>query len=150
MKPLYHTFVSVGLASAMYYSTHSWPSAVSCLLSGVLIDIDHHLDYLIIRKEIPWRYKDLHDFCDKPSLGKVYLFFHTYELLALFWFIIFYAHLDFVWVGLALGLTAHMICDQFTNPIKPLFYFISYRMIHAFEKEKLLTEKYFQRQESRV
>lgn len=60
---------------------HSWPATLGCFLSGVLIDTDHYLDYYLLHKKFPYRYKDLVNFCFDKRVKKNYLFFHAYEYL---------------------------------------------------------------------
>ena len=145
MNAGYHVVVSAGVSLGLQATLHSWPATLGCFLSGVLIDVDHYLEYWIIKKKFPFRFKDLQDFCDFSETKKTYLIFHGYEFLLILWFLIFFLQLNLVWLGVILGLTVHMIFDQFTNPIKPLFYFIIFRIRHNFEKSKILSESYYQR-----
>jgi hypothetical protein len=150
MKASYHIVASAGISLGFQATMHSWPATLGCFLSGVLIDIDHYLDYYIIRKKFPYRYKDLVDFCFDAKENKNYLFFHAYEFLLILWLLIYFFNLGLIWTGIALGLTTHVIFDQFFNPIKPLFYFLTYRIANQFEKTKTLSEKYYQFCLSRV
>jgi len=143
MKPTYHIAVSAGLSAGVYAVTHSWPATAGCFFSGVLIDIDHYLEYMIIRKEFPFNYKELVDFCWDRKVKKTYMIFHAYEFLGLFWALIYFLHLGVVWMGIALGFTVHLAFDQFTNPVKPLFYCVTYRMKNNFEKPRLVLPEYY-------
>lgn len=147
MLPTAHAVISGVLGVGIYKCTGSAASGISAFLSGVFIDLDHHLDYFIALKKVPLSYKKLLDFFefDYPSYPKVYLFFHAWEFLALLWAIIYILHLNVVWIGFALGITVHMICDQIVNPLKPLGYFIIYRIKHGFLKKDILTDAYFQK-----
>ena len=143
MKPTSHALVSGGVSAGFYFLTQSWPATLVCFLSGIFIDLDHHLDYILARKRIPWRYKDLWEFCSNKGQGKVYLIFHSYELLALLWFSLFYFQLGVGWWGLAIGVTIHIVFDELVNPLKPLGYFFFYRLQHGFDRKKLATEKFW-------
>ena len=145
MKPKYHVAVSAGLAIGLQLVGHSWPASLGCFLSGVLIDLDHYVDYCYIKKEFPYQFKDLAAFSEDLSESKVYILFHGYEYLFVLWLSIYYLHLNLVWIGVAIGLTTHLIFDQFTNPVKPLFYFVTFRSMNKFEKTKVLSERYFNR-----
>ena len=94
MRPIYHVAVSAGLSLGWFYLVKSWPSALVCFLSGILIDIDHHLDYYIVHKKIPWKYSDLWDFCRFDPKAKIYLLFHSYELILPLWGIIYFGKLS--------------------------------------------------------
>ncbi|MCB9757085.1 MAG: hypothetical protein H6753_01520 [Candidatus Omnitrophica bacterium] len=143
MKASYHIVVSAGVALGLQAMLHSWPASLGCFVSGVLIDLDHYLEYYISKRRIPFRYKDLLDFCTSHKDKKLYLFFHGYEYLFILWILIYVFYLNNIFIGIALGLTIHLICDQFTNPTKPLFYFITYRLKNQFIKTNILSERYF-------
>lgn len=145
MKARYHVVASAGISLGLQAAMHSWPATLGCFLSGVLMDLDHYLEYWLIRGKFPHKYKELVEFCLFSRDKKVYLFFHGYEFLFLFWLLFYFFPLNTVWLGVALGLTAHIIFDQLTNPIKPLFYFLTYRIKHRFEKTRVLSNMYFER-----
>lgn len=144
MRARYHVVASAGVSLGFQAMSHSWPASLGCFLSGVLIDTDHYLEYCVTQKKFPFQYKDLVEFCCYNKEGKLYLVFHAYEYLFIFWGLIYLFDLGVIWLGIAIGLTTHIMFDQFTNPTKPLFYFLTYRFKNHFEKNKLLTEKYFQ------
>ncbi len=143
MKPTYHIIASAGISLGIQATTHSWPATLGCFFSGVLIDVDHYVEYCLFRKTFPFRYQDLLDFLWDTRETKQYLIFHAYEYLFLFWSLIYLLHLGLVWIGIAIGLTTHLLFDQWTNPIKPLYYFLIFRMNNQFQKERILTEQYF-------
>lgn len=140
MSPTSHAVISAGTSAVFWYATGSVPGAIVCFLSGIFIDLDHHLDYWLNKKELPLDYKKLLYFSEVEKEGKPYLFLHSYELLALLWIAVFYYGLGPVWSGLVLGLSVHMIADQICNPVRPLAYFFIYRLKHGFHRGKLLTE----------
>lgn len=145
MRASYHVAASAGISLGLQAAMHSWPATLACFFSGILIDLDHYLDYCLIRKSFPFRYKDLVDFCWEQNDGKSYLFLHTYEYIFVLWFLVYFFHLGTVWLGVTVGLTAHLVLDQWTNPIKPFFYFLTFRINKQFVKTKILSELYFQR-----
>ena len=138
MRPTTHAIISASISTGLIYFLKSYPAALACFLSGVFIDIDHYLDYFLARKKFT-TYKELNEFCDHDTNWKLYLFFHSYELILLFWWAIFYWNLNLFWGGIAIGMTTHMICDQFANPIKPLAYLFIYRWKYKFAQDKILT-----------
>ena len=144
MKPTHHLLISAALSILLLIWFKSWHAALACLLGGVFIDLDHHLDYFIDKKKIPLSYQELFDFGAHGTESKLYLFLHSYELLTLFWLLIWYLHLNDIWIGLALGFSVHMICDQIVNPVRPLGYFLIYRMKYGFERKHIFTKEYFE------
>ena len=145
MRAGYHVAVSAGISTGLQVILHSWPATIGCFFSGILLDLDHILEYYLIRKKLPFSYRDLVDFCLYDKGGKIYLFLHAYELLLALWILIGFLSLGKVWLGIAIGLTVHVVCDQWANPIKPLFYFLTYRINNKFEKTRILSARYFQR-----
>lgn len=113
-KPRYHTAVSLGLAAVMVALTRRWRSALPILVAGVLVDIDHLVDYFANRRgERPiWTILPLH------------AWEWVFALLTRRT-----RHAD----GLATGLAAHLAMDQMNHAIShPLFYWISFRALHGF------------------
>jgi hypothetical protein len=145
MKVKYHIVASAGISLGCQAAMHSWPATLGCFFSGVLIDLDHYLEYYIFRKKFPYRYKDLFDFCWYNEESKLYLFLHAYEYPFILWFLIYFFSLGKVWLGVALGLTTHLAFDQWINPGKPLFYFLMFRIKNQFEKIKIVSARYYQR-----
>ena len=136
MSPKNHLLISTGISVGLQMTLHSWPATAACFLSGVLIDVDHYVEFYLHKKKIP-QYQELVDFCIPYRESKVYLIFHAWEYLAALWFLIFWYHLDAVWVGMGIGLTVHMALDQFSNPVYPLGYFLAYRIKHGFRSAQL-------------
>lgn len=143
MKPSEHTVISVVTSGIFYAGTHSWPGTVMCFLSGIFIDLDHHLDFVLNKGRFPWKYPDLWSFAAEEKDGKFFLIFHSYELFAVLWFAVLYFHLDPVWFGMMVGATVHMIADQAANPASPLAYFFIYRLKHGFEKKWVFDSEYY-------
>ncbi len=144
MKPIYHVTISAAVSVVLIVWFKSWHAAIACFLGGVFIDLDHPVDYFLAKKEIPLSYSDLFKYGAYDKEGKLYLFFHSYELLLIFWLLIYYLHLDWMWIGLAVGVSSHMLCDQIVNPLRPLAYFFLYRMKHGFKRKYIFTKAYFE------
>lgn len=135
MRPINHVIISGGVSAIFAVWARSWGPVCACFLSGIFIDLDHHLDYLIAKKKIPFRYKDLIDFFHNERESRIYLFLHSYEFLFVFWVSIFIFNLNMVWLGAAVGFTTHVFCDEIANPLKPMAYFLVYRAKNRFERE---------------
>ena len=143
MKPVSHTILSGVTSAAFAYATHAWWATIVCFLSGIFIDLDHFLDFALHKKKIPFRYKELFAFCADEKDGRMYLILHSYELFALYWLAVTFYQADAVWIGLGVGVTIHMIADQVANPLKPLAYFLSYRIKQGFEKRNIFRPEYY-------
>jgi hypothetical protein len=139
-----HIIVS-GVTSALFFSmTHSWVGGMSCFLSGILIDVDHQLDFYLHRKRICLSLKELMHFCLKERTGKMYLIFHSYELMVFWWLVAVFLHFDPVWLGMALGMSVHMLFDQLTNPVYPWAYFWFCRRRFQFNKKIFFNDDFLE------
>jgi hypothetical protein len=70
------------------------------------------------------------------------ILFHAYEYSIFIVCMIIFTGGNLLVLAIGIGFIQHLIFDQFTNPIKPLAYFITYRLKHRFKKECVLTEDY--------
>jgi len=143
MKPVHHILISGGVTAVLSIWIKSSGALLACFLSGIFIDLDHHLDYFIAKKRIPLSYNKLSEFCHNEHGAKLYLIFHSYELLAVIWICIYGWSLGNIWVGVAVGMTTHLFCDEFANPIKPMAYFFTFRLKKNFTRELLLKKEFF-------
>ncbi len=130
--------IASGVTAAWFgVATKSPTAAAACFLGGIFIDLDHAFDFFLMRKRVPRSYVELVDFCKEPT-GKIYLFLHSYELMALLWATCFWGKLPLVFVGALFGMSVHLLLDQLTNPVHPVGYFISYRIKLGFPKSVFL------------
>ena len=145
MTPTAHVIASALTSAAFAAATQSWEGVVACFLSGIFIDIDHHFDVWIYRKKILFHIKHIYDFCEKEKGGRLYLMFHSYELLAAFWMCIIFFHLSTIWLGVAVGLSVHLLLDQWGNTkcVNPWTYFLWYRLKNNFSKEAIFSPEFY-------
>ena len=78
MKPVQHVVVSSVLAAGLYAVLRSWEASVATVLSGVFIDCDHLLDYLI-EAGPRFRPRDFFDFYENRGFKKTRLLWHGWE-----------------------------------------------------------------------
>lgn len=146
-----HT-VGSAITSAVFFAfTKSWEGTLTCFLSGIFIDLDHVLDFWLVRRKISVTYREVVEFCFDRE-GKIYLFLHSYELLAVLWAAFFMLGMPPVLGGIASGMSVHTALDQIVNPVYPLAYFFFYRLKMGFPKalffnnvsQEMLKRKYDQ------
>lgn len=75
------------------------------------------------------------------NLNKIYLVLHSYEFIMLFWIAIYFFSLSNTWKAVAIGFTQHLIFDQIINPVTPLAYFLTYRIIRGFRKNAIIKKE---------
>jgi len=143
MNPITHLAASSIVSAGFAYATRSMPGTIVCFLSGVLIDVDHVLDYWIARRKLFMNYHQLFSFGAHEKTGKLFLIFHSYEWLAALWISIMLFSLGPVWWGLAIGITVHMLMDRIGNPLRPCVFFFIYRLKHGFSKKWIYPDEYY-------
>ena len=145
MSPTAHIIISAGAGAALAQWIHSPEAGFACFLGGVLIDLDHPIDYYIGRKKIPSTIAEIMDFYHPRQKGKLHILFHSYELFVMLWVATYFLKLGGIWLGLLSGATLHLICDQIYNPLKPLGYFFTFRLVSGFEKRKLYRDDFYEK-----
>ncbi len=141
MKPLNHILASSVAGGLFYLFSKSIVAGFVCFLSGVLIDLDHFFDFCFYSKKITLSLRKFYVSCMELKFNKLYLFFHSLELIILFWFLIIIFKLNLIWVALAVGITCHMFLDIIGND--HLFvrsYFFIYRLSKGFKTEAFLKD----------
>lgn len=146
MKLTAHIGISTVAAASVYTITGSQRLSLSLLLSGIFIDLDHVVDYVLLSEERFTR-KNFFSWYDERRWNKIYIIFHSYELLAIFLLMTFWFRND-IMIGVAIGCSLHLLADQIGNVSMRLserfslwFYFFSYRYHTGFEKKNFLVNK---------
>lgn len=131
-----HLTVSLVIALFIYLRTDSFGHALIFFAAGVLIDLDHLIDYFI-RVRDGFRLKFFLDtsYC---KLGPVYLLLHSWELIAaLFVFAVAFNLPGLFLFGL--GLSVHLSIDNLQRR-NLLAYFLVYRIANKFDPKVLFPE----------
>lgn len=132
------------LGAGVYAGTGSETMAVSTVASGILIDLDHVLDFVVFSK-MKFSIKNMFVWCDQCLWNKVTLLFHSWELMLLL-SIAAISTQNPILLGIMIGAGFHLAADQVVNPRKnPLhkyFYFLSFRIAKGFSREHILVESY--------
>ena len=143
MLPSRHIIVSLSLGGGVAVFTQSLFAGLLCLFSGVLIDADHIVDYLINwgLKDFNFRniyrtFIEIFNQGEKGRIKKVYLIFHMAEIAILLWISVMFTKNIYL-LSIALGYTVHLVMDSMTRWLRPQAYFISFRMKNGFESDRL-------------
>lgn len=137
MRPISHVTISLATSVLIYAWFRSLLAAVICFLSGILLDLDHILEYLTLKERKLslkiFYYSDL-----AKEKERLYLIFHSFELILFLWWTIHKFSLNLFWIAFAIGISTHLILDLIRNPVKsPLTYFLFYRLIKGFSVQHL-------------
>jgi hypothetical protein len=121
----------------------SWIGGLSCCLTGILIDLDHFVDFWINRG-FSLNPRKLLDFCYHGSSAKFYDILHGYEFVPLLWWLSTCLPFREAGLGLVVGYSLHLLGDQFFNThLNRWTYFLSYRLFHRFESSKIVLHNPF-------
>lgn len=143
MLPAKHIILSLPLGAVVGFFAQSVPAGLLCFFSGVLIDIDHLIEYVIHFGIKNLNLKKIYQTCAKMAkrkeeggVKKLYLLLHAGEIAILLWagFVLFR---NIYLLSIALGYTGHLILDVAHNALKPWAYFLSLRIKNGFNTTKL-------------
>jgi hypothetical protein len=143
MKASAHVYTSAVLATALYAYSHSVWEAVICFASGILIDLDHVMDFHLFSGE-KFSFTDFFSWYSENRWQKIVLIFHSYELLGFVCAAAYYLDSE-VLRAVLWGTSLHLLLDQIgnqkTSRLSPWFYFLGYRIAVGFRREKLLNPR---------
>ncbi|HHT9144644.1 MAG TPA: hypothetical protein ACFYD4_03040 [Candidatus Wunengus sp. YC61] len=136
MKPICHLGASIITGATVFLTTKTITPSIACFLVGWLVDVDHIWDfYKNVGKD--FNVKKFVNACENGEIKKAYLYFHSYELLFGLIFLCFFTHFNYLVSFTTLGFAVHLFFDQMFNPVKPLTYFITYRILNSYNKDNL-------------
>ena len=124
-----HLVLAVAFAVFFYWFTGGWAWPILAIIGGILIDIDHFIDYF---RHFGPRFSLIDFFGHRyRASGKCYILFHSWEIILILW--VFSA--VFVWITpLVAGMTVHMETDLLSSHRKnPRILFLSYRLSRDFK-----------------
>ena len=134
-----HVVMTVALAWVFYIVTGGWLWPLLAVLGGILIDVDHFLDYFFHYR---FKFSAEHFLCNTYlESGKSYVIFHSWEIV----FILLGFSYVISWLyPIALSMAIHILWDQLTfGRIEPYFYFLTYRWYHGFDLKKISPRRFY-------
>lgn len=136
MKLKNHITASIIFSAFLFAISKSWIIFTSSLLSGVLIDLDHVIDYFWeYRKR--FRVKEFFDVHHNKKILFNMVVFHSWELVSLLSICAFLMRWNPWIVGTIIGLTQHIVVDQISNKSYKWNYFFFWRMMYGFSVKKM-------------
>ncbi|MBC8554689.1 MAG: hypothetical protein H8D23_34185 [Candidatus Brocadiales bacterium] len=138
MRLKQHIAISLFFSACLLAISKSWIIFGSSLISGVLIDIDHILDYFMVHG-LNMRIRQFFEECHNHKILRVRLIFHSWELLFLLSISAFIVRWNPWIVGTIAGFTQHIILDQVFNKPNRWTYFFFWRLKNGFS-----VKRYFQ------
>lgn len=130
------------------YFNRSWQGTIAGFVGGVLIDLDHVIDYWA---EFGWRF-NIWEFLQGGQYlasGQIHTWFHAWEylpvLIAVAWLLRRHRTAAAVIAALAAGAFVHLVTDCLVNNYPPRNYSLAYRIGVDFRVESLLNEEQYRR-----
>ena len=121
MKPVFHVVASTLVSGILYGMFKSWGMVIASFLSGILIDIDHVIDYLRAGG-VPCNRKEFSEFIRekeywKTASGhrKVNVLLHGWEWLIFLSMTAALTDWNPVVTGILIGFGHHMVLDVLNN-----------------------------------
>ena len=123
MAPPMHLLVASALGMGVYAATGSAVAGAATVVSGVLPDADHLLDY--------------YNWFVRGRVRRLFYLLHGWEYLAAF--LVLAAALGWppVLVGITVGYASHIVGDYLVNARGILVYSLAYRVGHRFRMQSL-------------
>ncbi len=144
MKPSLHVAVSISLGAIIWFLYKSFLAVGLCLFSGVLIDIDHAIEFLLSHGLKGFSIKNVFiasKNADKPGapyrFKKLHLVFHSLEA-AFVLVVISILTNNMYLISFTIGYAAHLGMDIGANPFNPIYYFTIARARRNFDIDKVI------------
>lgn len=104
----------------------SWSMALSCLIAGIFIDLDHIID---VAREHGWAIpvKKFFHICEQGQFQKIVLLLHGWELIVLWGIASWLTGWNPWMTGSFIGLSTHLMLDAFYNSTNICAYSLLWR-----------------------
>lgn len=143
MRPSRHIIASLTIGALLWLFTRSLYAGFLCFASGILVDLDHILEYIIHHGWKDLTFKNMYEACEQTErqkgdmrFKKLYIIFHISEIAILLWIAAIYTKNIFL-LAIAWGYSSHLILDVIGNNTYPISYFMFWRAINKFDSDKL-------------
>ncbi len=137
MGPIQHIAISTAISGTLYIITRSFSLAAASFISGVFIDLDHIIDYMI-ENGFPRNSGKFFRYFYEERYKKITLIFHGWE-----WLIILAIAAQLtgwnVWLtGILIGFGQHLILDRMYNITTFRSYSLLWRWKKGFDTQHFL------------
>ena len=134
MKPFQHVGASIFAGTIFGILGKNWFAGLICTASGILADIDHILEFIIhfgvknfSLKNVYNTFKNGKRVNEKGKFSRLYLFFHSIELIFLLIFLTSITKNSYL-LAVTLGHSLHVLMDITSNGMNKYFYFLTWRI----------------------
>jgi hypothetical protein len=136
MKLQRHSAFSLIIGGLLFMMFKSWAISLSCIISGIFIDLDHIID--VVREHgLDVTVKDFFKICNNGQFDRIILLLHGWEWLPL-WTITAWLTGWNPWItGTLIGLGQHLVLDAYSNSSNILSYSLIWRWKNNFHFDTL-------------
>lgn len=131
MRPIHHIAVSAAVSALVWAFLRDATAAAVCFLTGILMDLDHLIDYAY-NYGPRFRLKHFFSAFRYEAFENIFVFLHSWEFIALYFAILWLIDWQPVALGAVIGVAVHLGLDHFFNEHSRFAYFLSYRIFHGF------------------
>lgn len=120
MKIKHHALASTIISGILYSVFKSWGLAAASFISGILVDLDHVIDYWI-EHGLQFDLKRFFKYFDEKNFEnrkRLYFIFHAWEWLIILFVVARLTDWNLWVTGLLVGYGQHIILDELYNSFK--------------------------------
>ena len=140
MRLRQHVIASIIFSTLFFMVFKSWTISAVSFFSGILIDLDHVIDYY-------WEHRKrlrFNEFFDSFYQSRNFFFgtiFHSWELLLLLNLYAFFVSGNSWIIGIAIGFAQHIVLDDiFNKDTSRLKYFFFWRLRYGFNAKRMFPD----------
>jgi len=131
MKLIHHVAISIVVSALVWAIFRSFTAALACFLTGVFLDIDHLIDY-VVNYGWHFRFKRFFRAFEYEVFENIFIFLHSWEFVVIYLALLWLIDWKPVAIGAVIGILVHLLLDHFFNDHSRFAYFLSYRLFHRF------------------
>lgn len=142
MRPAQHIALTAVASAPVYLATRSPQITAVFAAAGVLIDLDHLMDFVLWDKRPLDPKRFLKEGVPRTWPKLIYLL-HGYEWIAMLAIISWKLANPYLW-AITIGWIFHLSIDEIGNRmpanrtrIFPMFYFFTFRLLHGFKRDRI-------------
>ena len=151
MKPSIHFIASLSSGATLWFFTKSLYAGAVCFFSGIFLDIDHAIDFMVLHGRRNFSWKKCYLACVQTAeqqgeyqFKKLYLIFHSGEIALVLWFLVIYTKNLYLLAG-SIGYSIHLMLDSAANILHPYSYFIIWRAVNKFRTDRLQKIRFYKK-----
>lgn len=136
MNAKYHFAASTAISGILYALVGTWTITIASFVTGVFIDIDHLIDYMVVHGP-RFQLKDFFSFFYDNRYTTVFLILHGWEWLFLMTFATWLSGWNPWFTGALIGWGQHMFFDKIFNTSLFRSYSLLWRWSRGFDKKRI-------------